>query len=317
MKRRAARFGWSLAMGVASLSGLAVDCGAQQVFERATRVTGPRGRTLERDIRAERGPGYVERDIRIQRPAGTFERQVHINGPLTARGAATSRAVVRGPVTPGFVQRNVIFERPIVVRTIPPIAPGFWGPPIGLYAGSGFWFPPSVIAAPPVTVVYQSPATVIQQVPVTPRVADPFADAMGRLRSHHDNSRRDGALTLGRMGDVRAVPSLMERLDKDHDMEVRVASAWALGELGDPRSMLALDRASRFDKKAEVRAAANRAIGRMAEQNARPVDQPAAPSAHADRAHAAGPLEDLPDLNRRATPPPPLPGPSPESGTNQ
>ena len=81
------------------------------------------------------------------------------------------------------------------------------------------------------------------QPPQPPPAFDAFADAMGRLKSFHARSRRDGALTLGRIGDPRAVPALNERLEHDFDKDVRVAAAWALGEIGDERGAVALERA--------------------------------------------------------------------------
>ncbi|MBV8314005.1 MAG: hypothetical protein JOZ53_03635, partial [Planctomycetaceae bacterium] len=39
-----------------------------QVRESDVTVTGPRGRSIERSIRSERGPGFLDRQIEIRRP---------------------------------------------------------------------------------------------------------------------------------------------------------------------------------------------------------------------------------------------------------
>ena len=57
--------------------------------------SGRRGRSVERQITSERGPGFLERDTKIIRPGGTFQRQfVEQRGPIPGfRG---------GPVRGGF-----------------------------------------------------------------------------------------------------------------------------------------------------------------------------------------------------------------------
>ena len=72
-----------------------------------------------------------------------------------------------------------------------------------------------------------------------------------------------GRSTLGRIGDDRAVGSLIDRLEHDGDRDVRVAAAWALGEIGDERAALTLQRASLSDRKHEVREAANIAYRKL------------------------------------------------------
>src|SRR3954454_15222834 len=76
--------------------------------ERDVKVTGPRGRSIERSIVSERAPGMVDRQVTIQRPGGTF----HSN-PLVGRAPAMARR--GGPPHGGFG---------------PPIRGGHWGPPI-------------------------------------------------------------------------------------------------------------------------------------------------------------------------------------------
>lgn len=228
----------------------------QHVIERDTKLTGPRGRTIERDIRVERGPGYIDRKIEIKRPNETLIRDTRV---MTGPGGRPWGP----PPGPRFHGGPTIVENVIVER--PPLFGGFIGAPFfNLFVGSPPPPPPVLIYpepiyAPPPLVAYPQPVVVAPPLQIQPAprpVFDPFADAYGRLKSHHGNSRRDGALTLGRLGDDRAVPGLIDRLEHDNDKEVRVAAAWALGEIGDERAALALERASLYDKKHEVRDAA-------------------------------------------------------------
>jgi hypothetical protein len=173
--------------------------------------------------------------------------------------------------------------------------------------------PVPVVAAPaPVVVAQPAPVVVAQPAPAPTPAFDPFADAVGRLKSTHGNSRRDGALTLGRLGDARAVPALIDRVKNDYSAEVRVASAWALGEIGDPRAAVALERASLFDRRREVRDAATTAYRRLPSEHAvasqadpttagrSTPTRPTTPPAVASRPYA-----DRPRTPPTATPPPP------------
>ena len=161
--------------------------------------------------------------------------------------------------------------------------------------------------------------------PQPPPAFDAVADAVGRLKSFHASSRIDGALTLGRIGDPRAVPALNERLEHDFDKEVRVAAAQALGEIGDERGAVALQKAVIHDKRADVRDAAKLALAKIPRPGELPpqVVPPVPASTHSRIAPAnpgrpavldAGPnpsqnipldppTEDLP-------PPPPVPTPA-------
>ncbi|WP_435019254.1 HEAT repeat domain-containing protein [Tundrisphaera sp. TA3] len=256
-----------LAFGAATARG--------QVVERRQTQTGPGGRSIERSIRTERGPGYIERRVDVNRSSGASASRTTVMrtgpggrpmggpppprpryGPGPAFGPAFGPAVGLGMVAAPFLSLSIGSPPP------PPPPPVVVVPePIYAYPA-----PPVVIAAPPPPVVIAAPApryVVEAEPPQPPPVADPWADALGRLKSFHANSRRDGSLALGHFGDDRAVPALMERLERDGDRDVRVAAAWALGEIGDPRSAVALERAALYDKKHEVRDAANEAYRRL------------------------------------------------------
>ncbi len=92
-----------------------------------------------------------------------------------------------------------------------------------------------------------------------------------RLQSFHSNNRKDAAYTLGRLGDPRAVPSLIHVLKYDSSKDVRIASAIALGEIGGSDAAVALERCAIYDHKEEVRKAATTALDRL---NAQGQEQP-------------------------------------------
>jgi len=262
-----------------------------QVRERSVTVTGPGGRTLERHFESRVGPGGIDRELSVRRPGGaTLDRQIHISRP-----AAPPVGRMGGFVPPPPGGRNVFIERNVFVnggggRGGLSRAESFGlGAGIGAAVGAGAGLltgallsrppappppvvveqpvvvaapqpvvvaspPPVVVASPPPVVVASPPATVLPQ---------PVALAMQRLQSHHDNSRRDGCLTLGRLGDDRAVPALIDRLKNDPSREVRAAAATAIGAIGDPNSAVVLERAIVYDKKQDVRDAAAAALARI------------------------------------------------------
>jgi hypothetical protein len=258
--------------GVVLVTGLVpAGAGARgQVVERRTEVTGPRGRTINRQSVRERGPGFAEREIMIRRPGGTIERDVRVQGPVRGPSYGPRYGPPRGVY---FNRPNVIVERNYFV---PRPAP-FLGLNLGFatpFFGFGFGAPAPLPVIVPQPVMVPQPVPVPQPVLVPqpaygaamppPGVAvDAFADAYGRLGSNHNHSRRDGALALGRLRDPRAVPGLVDRLQKDWYEEVRVASAWALGEIGDPRAALPLQKAALYDKRSEVREIAQAAYRRL------------------------------------------------------
>ncbi len=256
-----------------------------QVVERDTKLTGPKGRTIERSIRTERGPGFVDRQVEIKRPGGTLIRDTRIQQP---GGFGPRPGFPQGPPRRQVVERDFVVERDVVVERPALIAPfvapflsfSFGSPPppppppppAVVYVPEPVYVEgPPIVAMPPMVIAAPAygqapPAPVVSEPPISPQVAD----AMGRLASFHHQSRRDGALTLGHLGDTHAVGPLTDRLDHDLDREVRVASAWALGEIADPRAAVALERAALYDKRQEVRDAANTAYRKLP----RPVQQP-------------------------------------------
>lgn len=261
---------------------------AQRVVERKTSETGPRGRTIERDIRIERSPGRLERDITIRRPGGTFRRETLIQNqnPSSPGRNAEGRAPLDRDIGPPTIVENnwIVPEPPSVWNSSGAINGWGWGfggaglgwglPGVGLSLGAAAP-PPAVIVEPvppPLIVAPLPPPPIVLHPPRTP--FHPEADALGRLKSLHDHSRRDGALTLGQMKSARAVPALIDRLRNDWSKEVRVASAWALGEIGDPKAGVPLQRASLFDHREEVRAVAAKAAEKL-----RPARQTAEPGA--------------------------------------
>jgi len=290
VKKQWMKTGLVLALGMGSLPG---SCWSQVVGrERDVTITGPRGRSIQRSFSTQRGPGFVDRQVTVQRPGGTFHSENFAQrvprGPVPTghRGGGFygHRPGPRGPV---FIERNVVIDR----------GPG-WGPALavggglfglGMVAGSALASPPPppvyvaqpapvyVAPAPPPTVIYNPPQpyAVAPQPPATV-VVDPVANAIGRLSSSHDNSRIEGAYTLGRLRDPRAVGPLADRLRNDWDKDVRTAAANALGEIGDPRASEPLRQAAALDKRQAVRDAANLALSRLATEVQAPASAPAA-----------------------------------------
>jgi hypothetical protein len=84
-----------------------------------------------------------------------------------------------------------------------------------------------------------------------------------RLQSFHANTRKDAAYALGRLGDPRAIPSLVHVLKYDSWKDVRIASAISLGEIGGNESAVALERSAIYDHKDEVRKASTNALARL------------------------------------------------------
>jgi hypothetical protein len=236
-----------------------------QVVERDASATGPRGRKVERHARVERGPGSLSRELSIQRPGGTYQREVQVQRGVTPTGRAYSERVVaaRG----GYAGRPVVVERGAAF--------GFAAPFFSFGFGSPVPPPPPPIVAVPGPVFVGPPPVVVAQ-PVAPapppRPYDAFTDAMGRLRSRHDNSRRDGARTLGQIGDPRAVPALIDLLRSDEEHEVRAAAAYALGSIGDPRARRPLAFAAQHDRRRDVRQAAAEAYAELGAETA-PVEE--------------------------------------------
>lgn len=239
-----------------------------QVIDRGASVTGPGGRTVERQVRRERRPGELSREITIQRPAGTIHRELDLQrgGTMPPRGGVpASFGAIGGPRPNVYIERNVFVEPPVPRFGVSPFFSFFFGaPPLPI--------PPPVVfmpapPPPPVVVVERQPYAVPVPAATAPPAQvpafDPYSDALGRLNSRHDNSRRDGALTLGRIGDPRAVPALIDLLQSDRDPDVRTASAQALGAIGDPRAAPALETAALQDRRREVRQAASQSYARL------------------------------------------------------
>ena len=85
------------------------------------------------------------------------------------------------------------------------------------------------------------------------KAVDPAVAAMDR-----PEARREAAIVLGRLRNVRAVTRLVDSLD-DESPPVRAAAAWALGEIRDPIAIEPLTPLTR-DSSYNVRAAASNAI---------------------------------------------------------
>ncbi len=287
--------------------------------ERDVRVTGPRGRTIERRVEVDRGPGYVDRQVQIQRPGGSLTRDTRVvGGPPGPRF---------GP-GPGFGPRPPVFmpHRPspawgfgtgmglglgmgmgLGMATAPVIVAPLWQQPV---------MPPVIVTAPPAVVVRQ-PSVVVAPAAVDP--LDPVALAAQRLQSLHGGSRREAAQTLGRLGDPRGIPPLVDALKNDWSKEVRITAAHALGEIGGSEAEDVLERCIVYEKKQDVRDAAAAALHMVREKNAAArasiptetvIKSRVEPSRPTSPRPAYRPMTTSPAAAAAATtvPPPPAPG---------
>lgn len=256
---------FSMSLGVAPAWAQVVE------RDRTTTVTGPRGRSVTRNIQTERGPGFAERQVTITRPGGTVQSNTSIQrGVGGFRPAPGPRGFRPGPGgRPVFVERNVIVNEGVPLGPAIVGGAGLFG--LGMLAGSAASAPPPpppvvVYGAPPVYVQPVAPAPVVVATPAPqPPVVlvDEVATVAARLKSWHESTRADAAGVLGRLRDPRAIPPLLDRLRYDHAMSVRVAAATALGEIGDPRAIQPLEKITVYDNKQEVRDAAAMAVGRI------------------------------------------------------
>jgi HEAT repeats len=256
-----------VALGIGVGIGLLAPVGAlgQVTRERDVTITGPRGKTIQRDFKSTITPGGIDRSTTITRPGGTFTRNVQVNRPGPAFGPG-----------PGFRPGWGPGPRPIIINGGGGgIGPGasfglgaLAGTAGGLLVGSALAAPrPPVVVAPAPVVIAGGPA-VVQGAPVQTVVAQPVAVDMvpqeiARLSSVFPGTRREAAGILGRMHDSRAVPALVERLKNDSDKSVRITAAHALADVGDPSAAVYLERSSIYDHKQEVRNASLAALARL------------------------------------------------------
>lgn len=286
--------GMAAALGL-GVSGAAVigpiPARAQAVREREVSVTGPRGNTLSRDLKSVRGPGFLKRETTVHRPGGaTFQSDTILRrgGPQGDHGGPMSfggprfgpgpwAGGPRGVIVNNYGGRGLSAGNALLDFGLGAAVGGVVGglvgrataPPAVVIGPPVFVQPQPVMVVPPQPVVVQSQPTYLVAPPRQVSFVPPeVGAAIGRLASRHENSRRDGCLTLGRIGDDRAVPALMDRLKNDPASDVRMAAATALGAIGDPNTAQILERSVVYDKRQEVRNASAAALERV--RTARP-----------------------------------------------
>ena len=253
---------------------------APGVAGRSVTITRPGG-VYRRDLQAARAPGSLDRSASISRPGGAEVRRElsAVRGEAIPPGGR-----IGAPRGYGYGFEPGFRPRPVGPRwgvgfgpAISLAAPAFYfsfnspPPPPPVFVEERVIVEPFPVVIPPPVVVEEEyiefepeppppPPTVVVREPRRYRpetiVVDPVANALDRLGSDHDNSRRDGALTLGRLGDARAVPALVDLLRYDEAHEVREAAAHALGAIGDPRALRQLAGSANADRRRNVRAAA-------------------------------------------------------------
>ncbi len=271
-----------------------------QTVERDTTITGPRGRSIQRQVEVQRSPGMIDRQVTIKRPGGTFERQVEVQ-----RSTLAGRGFGGGPWARPFYG-----PRPVVIGSSAP-ALGFglvaapfmnfsFGGGGGGFGGGGGGGMSGGSGAPP------------------PPPPDQVALMCQRLQGFHLTGRKEAAYTLGEIGDPRAVPTLVHVLKYDNFKDVRIAAAIALGEIGGSPAAVALERASVYDHRDDVKKAASTALERLnAKAKAmasmpQPAGRPFPPEARPPAgAQPMAPAATTPSPFRE---PPPADGPTPASG---
>lgn len=272
-----------------------------QEIQRDTTITGPRGRSIERQVQIQRGPGMIDRQVQIRRPGGTYERQVQIQ---------RSPMMARRPGPGGWARPMFAGPREVFIQPAPALGFGLVAAPLlnFSFGGGGFGFGgggmgfgggmagPPAAAAPP------------------PPPPDQVALLCERLKSFYPGSRKEAAYALGRLGDRRAVPSLIHVLKYDNFKDVRVASAIALGEIGGSDAAVALERSSIYDHREDVRKSSTTALERLntrARTQAAQMQQQGRsmpPSVRRPRVTQA-PEPQPPATSRPATPPSTAPSP--------
>ena len=288
--------------GLTALGFGAIVCGSSaigQTVERDTTITGPRGRSINRQVEVQRGPAVIDRSVQIQRPGGTLDRQVQIQ-----------RSPGWRPPMGGPWPRPAWFPRPVLVGApAPAFGLGLMAAPMlnFSFGGGGGAMAGGPGLPPPGGPGPGGPAG------GPPPPPDQVALMTQRLQSFYSSHRKDAAYTLGRLHDPRAVPSLIHVLKYDSSKDVRIAAAIALGEIGGSDSAVALERCAIYDKKDDVRKAATNALERLNAQAKTPtVTSETSPAAAASRP----PVTPMPSPFRES-PPPPLEPAAPVGETPQ
>ncbi|MGO9596644.1 MAG: HEAT repeat domain-containing protein [Isosphaeraceae bacterium] len=257
---------WLILGFVWMYGGVTQGTGAQVIErERDSTITGPRGRSIERKLDVQRGPGFYQRQLQIQRPGGTLERDMTIQrGFRPGFGGGGF-----WPRPPAFLGREfLMLPRPANNFSFGLMAAPMITIPFGVGAGG---VAPGPAAVGPAGPGGPGGSGGSAAAPAQPSPLDPVALAASKLQSLHSNSRRDGARELGRLGDPRAVPALVHVLKYDSSKDVRIAAATALGEIGGSEVEVVLERCIIYEKKQDVRDAAAAAL-----RHARNTPQPVA-----------------------------------------
>ena len=242
--------------GLGVVPGRSGHVGRGQTIERDTTITGPRGRSIQRDVEIQRGRGSIDRQVTIKRPGGTFTRDMQIQ---------RSPADGRGPIPGPWPRPPWLGPRPLVIaQPAPALGFGLMAAPMlnfsfgggggGMGCGGGGGLGGGGMGGGGM------PGGPGGQAPPPP---DQVALECQRLQALLSGTRKEAAYNLGRMGDPRAVPSLIHVLKYDNFKDVRVASAIALGEIGGSDAAVALERSSIYDHREDVRKAATTALDRL------------------------------------------------------
>ena len=86
-----------MALGIGEIVSGSLAIG--QTVERDTTITGPRGRTIKRQVEVQRRPGWIDRSVQIQRPG---EHSIGRCKFSARRRRGGRRWAARGRALPGF-----------------------------------------------------------------------------------------------------------------------------------------------------------------------------------------------------------------------
>jgi hypothetical protein len=293
-----------------------------QTRERDVEITGPKGRTIDRQFKSTVTPNGINRQTTITRPGGTFTRDVNISRPAPAvRGwvpQGRPPVFIGGPrfIGGGGISGGEAFGLGALGAAV--------GTGAGLLLGRAMAPPPAVVVAGP-PVVVAAPGVIVAGPPAVMGGAGPgyapvrvlpppnpeVNQAIGRLASWHESTRKESCYVLGRIGDPRAVPALVDVLKNERSKDVRVAAATAVGQIGDPSSAIFLQRVTIYDKNQEVRDAATAALARMPREEPATTPAQAAPRYSSSAVSSPAPVQSEPPTRlepaAESVPPPPTP----------
>ena len=225
--------------------------------EREATITGPRGRTIDRRLEVNRGPGTYERQLQIQRPGGTVQRDFMMQRVPRVAGLGAGGFGGRPMVFRAQRVRRASTGNIVVVRVLRCARRG-----------------PSVLAASASSSRRRRAAgrrtgrySAWRGLPLVPPSIPPRSIPLP-LRPRDFRAFMPAAVVTERrlwVGSVIPEPSLLSftHSSMTPSKDVKIAAAQALGQIGGTDSEVVLERCIVYEKKEEVRDAAALALRRL------------------------------------------------------